>query len=371
MKRNADGKRRGFSLGSAVKLAGIVLGGILLCAVLVVGVARVTTWLSNRITTENGVDEGLYVELGGQEQYLLIRGEDVSNPVMIWLHGGPSCPDGYVNYTFQKYLVDDYTVVNWDQRGCGRTYFRNKSADPDNSTATFEQAQTDLDQLVDYLCGRFDKEKVIIIGHSYGTLLGGKYALEHPEKVAAYIGVGQVVSLESDIYAYEHALSLAKEKGDDTATMEAAYETYIAEPTLLNLMAMRNAAAPYHKAEIQTNTIWLGVASPYMDITDLRWFMKQMGDLGEYFDLNRHLYDYLIASADFREYGMEYQVPVGFITGGCDWTTPAKYAQDYCETITAPAKQIHIMDGCGHSPQYDLPEEFCALVKEMLADHLQ
>ena len=86
--------------------------------------ARSVTLLQNRISSPNGVDEGIYVPLGGQEQYLLIRGENADNPVMIWLHGGPASPEGFANYAFQKHLVDDYTIINWDQRGCGRTYFR-------------------------------------------------------------------------------------------------------------------------------------------------------------------------------------------------------------------------------------------------------
>ena len=110
-----------------------------------------------------------FVVLGGLEQYLLIRGEDTSNPVIIWLHGGPAGSDAYMNHLFQKHLVEDYTIINWDQRGCGRTYYRNIKIDPDNSTVTFEQSQKDLDELIDYACSQFGQEKVIIVGHSYGT----------------------------------------------------------------------------------------------------------------------------------------------------------------------------------------------------------
>ena len=133
---------------------------------------------------------------------MLIRGEDISNPVVVWLHGGPSGSDAFANYAFQKYLADDYTVVNWDQRGCGRTYFRNSSIDPENNSATFAQAQADLDELINYVCNRFDTDQVILIGHSYGTMLGSKYTLDHPDKISAYIGVGQVVSFESELYSY-------------------------------------------------------------------------------------------------------------------------------------------------------------------------
>ena len=343
----------------------ISLAALLVLAVLIVAGARLTTWANVRITGENSVDEGVYVDLGGQEQYLLIRGADASNPVIIWLHGGPSSPDAFVNHAWQQHLTDRYTFINWDQRGCGRTYFRNADDDPDNLTATFGQALTDLDALVDYARGRFGQEQVILVGHSYGTMLGSRYALDHPEKVTAYIGVGQLVSFESDLYSYEHALAIAKERGDDTSAMEAAHAAYLADPAIPNMIAMRQTTAPYHTAERAANTLWLGVASPFMGIGDLRWFLVQCGDLTAYIARNQQLYDHVL-TADLRQWPLEYAMPVGFITGGSDWVTPAKYAQDYHDMITAPDKRIALMDGCGHAPHYDAPEEFSTLLTGML-----
>lgn len=347
----------------------IVLISLPVLALLFAGSARLITWTGIRITGANGVDEGVYVPIGGQEQYLLIRGGDVSNPVVIWLHGGPSSPDGYVNHVWQQHLTGHYTFINWDQRGCGRTYFRNISADPDNLTVTFDQALTDLDMLVDYARTRFGQEQVIIVGHSYGTLLGSRYALAHPEKVAAYIGVGQMVSIESETYSYEHALGIARERGDDVSAMEAAHAAYLAEPTLPRMIAMRRTTAPYHTAEREANTIWLGVSSPCMGWDDLRWFLVQCGDMEDYFARNQQLFDYMF-SADLRDSGLTYAMPVGFITGRSDWVTPAKYAQDYHDAITAPEKQIALLDGCGHTPHYDAPEEFCQILDGMLSGFL-
>lgn len=331
--------------------------------------ARSVTLLQNRISSPNGVDEGIYVPLGGHEQYLLIRGENADNPVMIWLHGGPASPEGFANYAFQKHLVDDYTIINWDQRGCGRTYFRNAASDPDNTSVTFDQLQADLDALVDYACDRFAKKNVILVGHSCGSMIGSQYALAHPEKVAAYIGVGQFVTIESDLYSYADALQIAQAKGDDTVKMTAAYETFLSDRTLPNMMELRKQVSPYHKAEKEANTICLGVASPYMGLDDLRWFLKQMGGLEPFLDLNRQLFDGIMTT-DVRDYGLEYQIPVGFVSGSCDWTTPVKYAQEYCDSIQAPQKQFHRLDGCGHAPQYDAPEEFAANLKAMLQDFL-
>lgn len=272
-----------------------------------------------------------------------------------------------LNYTFQKNLVSDYTIINWDQRGCGRTYFHNMSIDSANEMASFEQAQTDLNDLVDYACERFHTEQVIIVGHSYGTMLGSQYVMNYPEKVSAYIGVGQVVTIESDIYSYEDALEKAKALGDDTSEMEAAYRKYEKDKSLINMMNLRNYTYKYHVAQKTANTIWSGVTSPYMGVDDVRCFFKQAGDFEDYVSLNKQLFDYIMET-DVRKYGLEYRVPVGFITGSDDWTTPEKYAQDYYQIIQAPKKQFASVQGCGHAPQYDSPEEFCNLLKNMLEE---
>ena len=150
-----------------------------------------------------------------------------------------------------------------------------------------------MDELTDYVCDRFGKNQVVLIGHSYGTMLGSKYALTHPEKV----------------------------KGDDTNEMETAYKTYLKDGSLMNMLDLRSKVSPYHQPEIKTNTIRLGVASPYMGINDMRWFLKQVGNIEDYLELNRHLHGY-------------------------------------------------VMEGCGHSPQYDLPEEFGAVVTTMPEEYL-
>lgn len=265
--------------------------------------------------------------------------------------------------------MDEYTVVNWDQRGCGRTYYRNQAVDPNNESASFEQATADLDELVDYLTDRFHTDTVILVGHSYGTLLGSSYALSHPDKVAAYIGVGQFVSMESELYSYEDALQKATVKGDNTSDLENAYRQYTADMTLVNMMRLRSLVSKYHPAEKEASTLWLGIASPYMGLNDLRWFVKQLGSLDDFICLNQSLFDYIL-DADVQDHGMQYQIPVGFISGSDDWITPVTYSTDYFNAISAPMKDFALITGCGHSPQYDSPVEFCEALKEMLSGFL-
>lgn len=347
----------------------ISITSLFVAAVMIFTSVFLVTCYSNRISTENGIDEGIYVPICGQEQYLLIRGEDKNNPVIIWLHGGPSSPDAFASYSFQKYLVDKYTFVNWDQRGCGRTYYRNKETDPKNETVSFEQAQSDLDELVNYVTERFGKEKVVIIGHSYGTMLGSKYTLDNPDKVSAYIGVGQFVNISSEDYSYNDALEIAKNNGDDITKLQESYKAYTENKTLLNMMQLRMKVSEYHPVPKEADPIMTGMMSPYMNFDDLRWFLKQMGDFEDYINYNKQLFDYILVG-DVTSYGTEYKVPAGFISGSCDWVTPVKYSEDYYNAISAPIKDIALIDGCGHSPFYDDPVGFTNALEEMLDDML-
>lgn len=333
--------------------------------ILIIG-ARNVNYMKHFTGSGNGIDEEIFVHINGQEQYLLIKGEDVENPVMIYLHGGPAGPDGMASYVFTKYLTDSYTVVCWDQRGCGNTYYRNKGIDPENATATFEQALEDLDKLVDYVCERFDKSEVIIMGHSYGTVLGSEYVLEHPEKVSNYVGIGQFVSMKAaERVSYEDAYAAALEKQDKTIEMTIVYEKFMQDGSIQNLMNLRKLTTPYHQAPRARNVIWAGLASPYMSLDALKWQVIPMINLEGHFKLNQKLMDYTF-EVNLLEKRMDYQVPVVFISGSCDWTTPVKCTKEYLEAIEAPDKSLKLLEDCGHSPHFDAPEEFCLVLREAL-----
>ncbi|MCM1283360.1 MAG: alpha/beta hydrolase [Roseburia sp.] len=273
-----------------------------------------------------------------------------------------------MTYGFTDYLIDGYTVVAWDQRGCGRTYFYNEESDPENTAASFEQAKADLDALVDYALNRFGKEQVIILGHSYGTILGSEYALEHPEKVSAYIGAAQVVSLEKmDIYSYEDALERAAAAGDDTSELAEAFQTFQTSGSLMDMLTLRTLTSKYHTADVPDKASWLAVTSPYFGMNDFRWFLRQLGDINAYYSLNRQLFDYTLAF-DARANGLEYQMPVCFISGDCDWICPVASVQEYAEEISAPDVRMELIEGCGHNLQFSSPEEFADMVMEVLKD---
>ena len=160
------------------------------------------------------VAEVAYRQLGGLDQWVMVRGESAANPPLILLHGGPGFSETGFFRHFNAALEKCFTAVYWDQRGAGKSFDRSIP----RSSMTVEQFIADLDELVDAVCERLGKSKVAIFGHSWGSVLGVLYAARFPEKVAAYVGSGQIgdwAAAESG--SYEWALAEAQRRGNRRA----------------------------------------------------------------------------------------------------------------------------------------------------------
>jgi pimeloyl-ACP methyl ester carboxylesterase len=155
-----------------------------------------------------------YLRLGGVDQWVMIRGEDVSNPALILLHGGPGMSETSFFRHCNAALEKSFTVVYWDQRGAGKSFDR----DIPPSTMTVERFISDLGELVTYVCTRLVRTKITIFGHSWGSALGVLYAAQCPDKVTAYVGSGQYgdcAAAEAASYAF--ALAEAQRRNNNKA----------------------------------------------------------------------------------------------------------------------------------------------------------
>ncbi|MBP5262598.1 MAG: alpha/beta hydrolase [Clostridiales bacterium] len=354
----------GILKGAAALILILVSGAFIICIA-----CRNYNQVSRALRFRNGVNEQIYVQLNDQEEYITISGEKKDNPVIISLHGGPGAPTAIIDYAWTDVLADEYTIVNWDERGCGRSYYHNIDIDPDNSTLSFEQQLSDLDALVDYCCDRFGQDKVIIAGHSYGSLLGSSYVLAHPEKVSAYIGIGQVINEKDwygETYSYEDALRIARERGDDTTAMEEAYQAFLSDFSLINIQNLRTLVAPYHpQGNTTDNSTWVALSSPLAGVDDMRWYLLEistlMGDT-RFERLQKSLDDQLM-SFNIYDQDHDFQMPVMFISGSDDWVCPAGMVEEFAEEY---GYYYHPVTGCGHSPQAQIPEEFAEAVRKFL-----
>jgi pimeloyl-ACP methyl ester carboxylesterase len=161
------------------------------------------------IKTSNGIAERGFVKIGGIDQWITIRGEDRSNPAILILHGGPGDAQSSLAYLY-RHWERAFTVVQWDQRGAGRTFGRYGNATPD---MTLDRMIEDGAEVADYARRRLGQKKIILLGHSWGSVLGVYIIKRHPELFSAYVGTGQIVRWADDT-ATEYAYTLARLSAD-------------------------------------------------------------------------------------------------------------------------------------------------------------
>lgn len=190
----------------ALKITGKILLGILITLVAVIVIlliARLIGKAVNGKTPDGGINETMYVDINGTKQWINIYGHDKDNSVLLYLHGGPGTATSWLDWSILRTLSEDYTVVDWDQRGFGHNY-------PDYAEDEFPTAEMFLQdglEMTDYLREHLGKDKITLIGHSWGSVYASNLALEYPEKYDACIAVSLMVDMpESKAMFKEWAL---------------------------------------------------------------------------------------------------------------------------------------------------------------------
>jgi pimeloyl-ACP methyl ester carboxylesterase len=292
------------------------------------------------------------VSLGGWDQYVLIRGHDPANPILLFLHGGPGMPMMYLAHVFGRGLERDFLVVHWDQRGAGKSY----SPDVPIETMNVEQFLADARQLIAALQARYGSEKVYLAGHSWGSYLGVLLAQRHPELLHAYIGIGQVVD---DRRAAEIADAWLLERARLTANDEALRELQERGD------AVREKWLFKFGGELHRHTSWMpflitGLFSPEYSLRDAVNVGK-----GSSFS-SRHM-RYNAVSGPLLEEVTQLQVPVYLFSGRHDYVTPAQLVEAYYEALSAPSKRIVWFEQSAHFPFFEEPERFVEELRRVVA----
>jgi pimeloyl-ACP methyl ester carboxylesterase len=174
----------------------------------------------------DAVDETGFARIGGIDQWIGIQGRDVRNPAILYLHGGP----GEAQSPFLREFIPweaDFTVVNWDQRGSGRTYGKNGPATPGMSTPNraLEQLSQDARDVAEYARKRLAKKKIILVGQSWGAELGLHVVKRWPGLFYAFVGTGQPVSWHLKIEAQERWARERATAAGDRETLQALDDT--------------------------------------------------------------------------------------------------------------------------------------------------
>jgi pimeloyl-ACP methyl ester carboxylesterase len=309
------------------------------------------------ISSPKGIDEGSFVTIGGIEQWITIRGLDRENPVLLFLHGGPG--DVTNPWTFrlfapwQKY----FTVVQWDERGAGRTLRRSgPSVAP---TITLERMVQDGIELAEYLRKHLGKDKIIVVGHSFGSNLGTRMAKERPELFNVYVGTGQVADATKNYsVTFEALLKKAKTLGVPQAIDEL---TRVGPPPYESsegYRVQRKWANAFEGAdEFLDGTIGLALVAPGNSVQDINDSAEGQMLSGE------RLWSQL-KSVRPADLGLEFSIPMFVFQGDEDFTTSTALARDYLESIKAPRKEFVPIQGGGHFAVFMHSDQF---LQELIA----
>ena len=302
----------------------------------------------------NSIADISYLGLGGFDQWVMIRGESIANPILILLHGGPGFPEMRLFRTFNAALEQHYTVVYWMQRGTSKSFDRRMPA----SSLMIEQFIADLDELVEMLRARFGKDKVVLYGHSWGSVLGVLYASRFPDKVAAYVGAGQVGEWAAfEAASYTFVLAEAERRQHHKAIRELRA---IGPPPHAFWDMVRERKWITHFAGIVRGmSLWrftrITLGGPEASILDLPNILQSQ------LVTPKAMWQELIL-VNLIKSAPALRMPVFFFLGRQDRVVVPETSVAYFDVLHAPSKRLIWFEESGHEPPSEEPDKFNGLM---------
>ncbi len=306
------------------------------------------------IRTPNGIDEGMYIKIGGIDQWIQIRGQDRNNPVLLCLHGGPGATWLPLTALFVPW-EKEFTVVQWDQRGAGKTLESTGSTVAD--TMSIDRMTQDGIEVSEFLRNHLHKDKIILLGHSFGSILGIHMAKQRPDLFSAYVGTGQASNMpKSEQVAYVHTLEKARAANDKQAVKE-----------------LENVGPPPYDSpdKVAVQFKWLGTyavesdriaessligglifGAPHFSLWDIYNRTRGFTQIPTW-----RLYQQILAT-DLPSLGADFKIPVYFFQGAEDEITPPSLAREYFDGINAQHKEFVLFERGGHFAVWSMPDRF-------------
>jgi pimeloyl-ACP methyl ester carboxylesterase len=301
------------------------------------------------------IQEERFVTLGGIEQWITIRGSNRANPVLLIVHGGPGDAQSSLRSVYAIY-ERDFTVVQWDQRGAGKTYARNRNSPPEP-----ERVELDGIELAQYLCNYLGKKNIIVLGHSWGSHLAVEMVQKRPDLFAAYVGTGQVGSWRDNVQTQFNFLLAKARAANDRKRVEQLEAIGTPNP---------NDANQYFS--------WWSMRNPYMPADDANWFRELreiaksdpqftdefMQTFGEGMQYSGRTTVRAMLATELPTTANAIGVPFFVIQGKEDMVTPTSVAMGYFKVVRAPKKRLILIDHAGHFALVTHREEFLAALNK-------
>ncbi|HRX14230.1 MAG TPA: alpha/beta hydrolase [Eubacteriales bacterium] len=323
--------------------------GIALVLLLLIGVFH-PTW-TPRINSDNSISELRKVEINNVELEIMIRGSDRNNPVVLFVHGGPCCSEIPYVRKYQDLLEQKFTVVHYDQRGSGKSY----EFGADYSSVSASDHVDDLISITQYIEEYLNQDKVILIGHSYGTYIATMAAAQRSDLYSSYIGIGQLSNtIESELDSLHKCIQAAQASGNfEDVIFLSEMETAIARG---EAFAPRNYIRKYGFAarQIDDNKDYITgflFGSEYNLLDAVRFFAAA----------NKGQEALLMETMDYpiSDIVTEINLPVYFVMGKYDGMTSPQAAEEYLKNLQGhEIREFVIFENSAHYPQFEEKEKF-------------
>ena len=307
---------------------------------------------------QNSVAEVRYLRLGGVDQWVMIRGENLANPLLIVLHGGPGMSEmGFFRHCNAP-LERHFTIVHWDQRGTGKSFDRSIP----RSSMTLDRFVADLDELVDDVRLHFGKAKVAILGHSWGSALGAIYAERFPEKVSVYVGAAQIGDWAAgESLSYSFGLAEAERRHDEKTLKKL--RAIGAPPYPARSVFVERTAVSRMDGHMRLGILWKAgralFGRPESSIFDLPNLVRGFG-----FTLDAMWTE--VSKLNLLKLVPALKMPVVIFVGRRDHWVPPETSVAYFDTLTAPSKKLVWFEHSGHEAFVDEPEKFNSTMVELV-----
>lgn len=315
-------------------------------------------------SVSGSLNEKVFMTIGGVRQGMFIRGTDVKNPVLLYVHGGPSFSEYFLVDKYPTGLENYFTVCYWEERGGGLSWSRHVTQE----SMTLEQLASDALEVTNYLRDRFKKEKIYLLAHSGGSAFAIQAAAGHPQLFHAYIGVSQITrQAESEKLNYKYMLDRYSSAGNIKMVAELAkYPIPEDDKFILPFFNSVLRDKSMHPLGIGTmhdmKSIMTGVFYPV-------WACRAY-TLGEKFKIWYAKFSFInksgirkqILDTDITAKVLKLDVPVFFVSGKYDLTVNIDLSKDYLKKIDAPVKAFYTFEKSAHSPMFEEPDRFLEIM---------
>jgi pimeloyl-ACP methyl ester carboxylesterase len=299
------------------------------------------------------LSERATVRIGGIPQGMIIQSVNPANPIILFLHGGPGMTEFFMEQDYPTGLERHFTMVWWEQRGAGMSF----ASDIPPETMTMDQMISDTIEVADYLRTRFKQDRIILLGHSWGSYLGIQVAARAPDRFLAYVGMAQIVhQLRSEVMAHDFLLTTYKARGD-TAMVRKLEAAPVSMEDGLSPAWMQLRDAAMHKAGVghtrEIDSVVTGIFLPVWKVRAYTFMEKINVWRGKLWSRPFFWEDLLRDDLSARLTSLK--LPVYFFVGKHDQTANPTLSRAYFDAINAPVKGFYEFENSAHSPLFEEP----------------